>query len=266
MNYFDHDKYNVLVTGANGHLGESLSKGFATMGANVFLNGRDKKKIFKLVEKFEKKNFKVKPAVFDINNYTQVKNFFNKNKKFHTIVNNAFSTKLNHYDFFEKKRFNNAFDIGITSVANIMKEAEKNLIKGAKENGTASIINILSMYASVSPDPSLYDGYNFRSSPHNPPHYGAAKAGLLHFSKIAAVNLAKRKVRVNCISPGPFPNIKNNFLKLDQKFLKRLKNKNPMGRYGKPDELITTALYLSSKNSSFITGANIPVDGGWTLW
>jgi NAD(P)-dependent dehydrogenase (short-subunit alcohol dehydrogenase family) len=266
MNYFDHNKYNVLVTGANGHIGESISKGFAMMGANVFLNGRDKKKIDILVKKFKKNNFNVTSAVFDINNYRQVKNFFSKNKKFHTIVNNAFSTKLNHYDFFEKKRFNDAFNEGITSVANIMKVSEKNLIKGANDNGTASIINILSMYAIVSPDPSLYNGYDYKSSPHNPPHYGAAKAGLLHFSKIAAVNLAKKKIRVNCISPGPFPNIKNIFLSLDQKFLRRLKRKNPMGRWGNPDELITTALYLSSKNSSYVTGVNIPVDGGWTIW
>ena len=51
MNYFDHNKYNVLVTGANGHIGESISKGFAMMGANVFLNGRDKKKNLYIIKK-----------------------------------------------------------------------------------------------------------------------------------------------------------------------------------------------------------------------
>ena len=82
-------------------------------------------------------------------------------------------------------------------------------------------------------------------------------------AQFASVNLGKYNIRVNSISPGPFPNLDKN---KDKKFINRLKNKVPMGRVGKPDEIITTALYLSSEHSSFITGANIPVDGGWTAW
>jgi len=263
INYFDHKNYNVLITGATGHLGRSMAIGFASSGATVYVNGRNNNKVDDLVKFLRKKNFKAESATFDINDYRSVKKFFIKNKKFHTIVNNGFETKCNDYSFFSKKRFNEAFNLSVTSSAFLYKCAKLPLLKGVKENKTASIINILTMYASVSPDPSIYKKNDNSDLYHNPPHYGAAKAGLMHFAKIASVNLGKYNIRVNSISPGPFPNLDKN---KDKKFINRLKNKVPMGRVGKPDEIITTALYLSSKHSSFITGANIPVDGGWTAW
>jgi len=262
-NYFDHTNYNVLITGATGHLGKSMAVGFASSGATVYVNGRNKNKVNYLVKLLRKQNFKAESAIFDVNNYSSVKKYFTKNKKFHTIINNGFSTKCNDYNFFSKKRFNEALNFSVTSSAFLYKCAKLPLMRGAKENKTASIINILTMYASVSPDPSIYKRNDRSYLYHNPPHYGAAKAGLMQFATIASVNLAKHNIRVNSISPGPFPNLDKN---VDKKFINRLKNKVPMGRVGKPDEIITTALYLSSKHSSFITGANIPVDGGWTVW
>ena len=263
MNYFDHKNYNVLITGATGYIGRSIAIGFASCGATVYVNGRNKNKVNDLVKFLRKKNFKAESAIFDLNNYIAVKKFFIKNKKFHTIVNNAFSTKCNAYNFFSKKRFDEALSFSITSSAHLYKCAKLPLLRGVKDNKTSSIINILTMYASVSPDPSLYKKNDESNLYHNPPHYGSAKAGLMHFAKIASVNLAKDNIRVNSISPGPFPNLDK---KKDKKFINRIKSKVPMGRVGKPEEIITTALYLSSKHSSFITGANIPVDGGWTAW
>ena len=263
LNYFDHKNYNVLITGATGHLGRSMSLGFALSGATVYINGRNKYKVDALVNFLNKKNLKAERAIFDLNNYNSVKKFFIKNKKFHTIVNNGFNTKCNDFNFFSKKRFNEALNLSVTSSAFLYKCAKLPLMKGVKDNKTASIINILTMYSSVSPDPSIYKKNDKSNLYHNPPHYGAAKAGLMHFAKIASVNLSKYNIRVNSISPGPFPNLDKN---KNKKFLNRLKKKVPLGRVGKPDEIITTALYLSSKHSSFVTGANIPVDGGWTSW
>ena len=77
---------------------------------------------------------------------------------------------------------------------------KKNLILSAKKNKTSSIINISSMYGSIAPDPKIYE----KSNLDNPPYYGAAKAALEQYSKYAAVNLARFKIRVNTISPGPF--------------------------------------------------------------
>ena len=115
------------------------------------------------------------------------------------------------------------------------------------------------MYGMVSPDPNIYSSEKVASSP----QYGAAKAALIHHTKYLAVHLAKHNIRVNSISPGPFPN--TNILR-DKKFLNKLKEKTPLKRVGKAEELVSTVLYLASKSSSFTTGVNIPVDGGWTAW
>ena len=124
----------------------------------------------------------------------------------------------------------------------------------------ASIINISSIYGNLSPDPHIYK----KTKLDNPPHYGVVKAGLQQLTKYAAVNLAKYKIRVNSISPGPFPN--KRIRKKYPEFINRLKKKVPANRIGNPDEINTAILFLSSKYSSFVNGINIPIDGGWSAW
>jgi len=112
----------------------------------------------------------------------------------------------------------------------------------------------------VSPDPRIYG----HSGANNPPYYGAAKAALIQFTRYAACHLAEHRIRVNCISPGPFPSKK--YLERDPEFRERLSAKNPMGRTGEVDELQGPLLFLASDASSYVTGANVAVDGGWTAW
>ena len=99
--------------------------------------------------------------------------------------------------------------------------------------------------------------------PWNPPTYGAGKAGVLQFTRYCASALARRNIRVNSITPGPFPNIS---LDTDQEFIRRLSGKTMMNRTGKPEELNGALLLLCSEASSFMTGTNIIVDGGMTQW
>lgn len=116
------------------------------------------------------------------------------------------------------------------------------------------------MYGSVSPDPSIYG----TSGLNNPPYYGAAKAGLIQLTRYAACHLAADRIRVNCISPGPFPSPQA--LERDPGFHGRLNAKNPMRRTGEPAELAGPLLFLASDASSYVTGTNLAVDGGWTAW
>jgi gluconate 5-dehydrogenase len=127
----------------------------------------------------------------------------------------------------------------------------------AKKQGV--IINISSMYGIVSPDPRIYgdSGYN------NPPDYGAGKAGIIQFTKYAACHLAAKGIRVNAVSPGPFPGAE---VQKNEAFITNLKNKVPLGRIGQPADLKGVVVFLASDASSYITGQNIIVDGGWTVW
>lgn len=260
-NYFDLRGINAFVTGASGHLGQTISEALAQHGAKVYINGRNSKKINSLHRKFNKRGLKSEPVIIDILDFNKVKKFFLLNKiPFGIIINNAHQGNPSKFEVSELKSYKEAYDISVLAAANLVNCAKKNLILSAKKNKSSSIINISSMYGSIAPDPKIYG----KSNLDNPPYYGAAKAALEQYSKYAAINLAKFKIRVNTISPGPFPNPL--IIKRNKKFIKNLKAKNPLNSIGKPKDLITSVLFLSSTYSGFITGANIPVDGGWKIW
>lgn len=258
--YFNLNGVNAFVTGASGHLGKVMCEALAEHGATVYLNGRNKKKIYTLHRNFKRKGLKSEPVVIDVLKFDKIKNYFLFNKKpFGIIINNAHYGKPSKFDKSDLGSYNEAYNIAVLAAANLINCAKKNLILAAKKN-TCSVINISSMYASLGPDPKIYGN----SGLDNPPYYGAAKAGLEQYSKYAAINLAKYKIRVNLISPGPFPNPE--IIKKNKNFIKNLKAKNPLNSIGKPKDLISSILFLSSNYSRFITGINIPVDGGWRIW
>jgi gluconate 5-dehydrogenase len=116
------------------------------------------------------------------------------------------------------------------------------------------------MYGSVSPQPEVY-----RDAPqfHNPPAYGAAKAALLQLTRYSACHLAAHGIRVNSVSPGPFP---APAVQANEAFVEELTARVPLGRIGQPGELVGAVVFLLSDAASYVTGANLPVDGGWTAW
>ena len=250
--------YNIFISGAYGYIGSEISRKLCEAGAHVFINGRDKNKLNKLYHDLKQKDYKVTKALFDINDTKKVKIFFKKIKTLHVVINNASSGLQKKFNDFKDEDYLNAYKIAVLSTANIMKYSEKSLIAGAKEIGTTSVINISSMYGLVSPDFSIYRGTKMFNSP----YYGSSKAALIQYTKYAAVYYAKKKIRVNSVSLGPFPNVK--ISKISKLFLNRLKAKVPLNRIGSPKDIISSIIFLSSKESSFVTGSNITVDGGWT--
>jgi gluconate 5-dehydrogenase len=134
-----------------------------------------------------------------------------------------------------------------------------------KEQRRGSIINIATMYASVAPRPELYEG----TSSLNPPGYSAGKAALAAFTRYTASFWGREGVRANCISPGPFSNTEDvgtgqNAVQEDSPFVTRLKGYTVLNRIGRPIELCGALLFLASDASTYVTGQNLNVDGGWT--
>lgn len=137
----------------------------------------------------------------------------------------------------------------------VLREAAPYLAK----NASSSIVNTASMYGLVSPDPRIYG----TSGQNNPVYYGAGKAGVAQLTRYAAAHLADKGIRVNSVTPGPFPDSR----KLPpQDFLNELSNKTMLGRIGINTEIAGAYCYLISDAASFVTGSNIVVDGGWTAW
>jgi NAD(P)-dependent dehydrogenase (short-subunit alcohol dehydrogenase family) len=149
-----------------------------------------------------------------------------------------------------------AADLALAAFQRLL-DATRDLLVAAAADSSPVVIAVASMYGVVSPKPQLY------ATPEggNPPYYGAVKAGLIQLARYAAVELGPSGVRVNCVTPGPFPGDG-----ADPDLVGRLGRQTPLGRVGDPAEIATSVLYLASPRSSYVTGANVVVDGGWTAW
>ncbi|WP_299824492.1 SDR family oxidoreductase [uncultured Pontibacter sp.] len=247
----------ALVTGGYGHLGTAITEGLAEAGAKVYVLGRSKDKF---EEAFTNKaHVSIQFRECDIADTQSIKNAFAAIEaaegKLDVLVNNAFYSKGQNPEALTDEEWAFGIDGNLNSVYRCIRE----VVPYFKTSG-GSIINVSSMYGMVSPDFSIYD-----ESPAflNPPHYGAAKAGVLQLTKYFACYLGKSNIRVNAVTPGPFP---SDVVQQNEAFVAQLKKKNPLGRIGKPEDLKGAFVYLASDASAFMTGQNMVIDGGWTAW
>lgn len=151
------------------------------------------------------------------------------------------------------------FSVGVEGSLGVMFRVLRESVPYLGQNASSAVVNTASMYGLVSPDPRIYG----TSGQNNPVYYGAGKAGVAQLTRYAAGHLAAKGIRVNSVTPGPFPDARH---LPPQDFLNELSNKTMLGRVGKNTEIAGAYCYLVSDAASFVTGANIVVDGGWTAW
>jgi NAD(P)-dependent dehydrogenase (short-subunit alcohol dehydrogenase family) len=253
-----------LVTGGAGHLGAAMSTALAEAGAHVCVLGRTRATLASLAQRLTDRGLSAEAIASDVTMAQDIKSLVADLKKRHgkldVLVNNAYAGRPGVMSNSKASDYLNATGIVVAAAAELVNAAHDLLRKAAQVNGDASVINISSMYGMVSPDPRIYG----QSGMNNPPHYGAAKAALLQYTRYAAVHLAPEGIRVNAISPGAFP--PETAQQRDPAFAAALTQKVPLGRLGKPEDLAGAVVFLASSASRFVTGANLPVDGGWTAW
>jgi NAD(P)-dependent dehydrogenase (short-subunit alcohol dehydrogenase family) len=255
----------AFVSGATGHLGKPMARALAGAGAHVVLNARRRDALEAFAAELMKGGNQVSVACFDIADENEVRTHIAeiaaKHGRLDILVNNASSGRPGVLDSATAEDFDQSYRINVVAAFRLL-QVSLPLLKeaGKRTSGGASVVNIASMYGSVSPDPSIYGS----SGANNPPYYGAAKAGLIQLTRYAACHLASDRIRVNCISPGPFPAA--HYLERDPEFGNRLSAKVPMRRIGNPQEVQGPLLFLASDASSYVTGINLAVDGGWTAW
>lgn len=254
MELFNISGKIAIVSGGYGHLGRAFVKVLQEAGAVVYVGGRDEEKfeiIFKEVKNVHFLHQDISSEKSLINSFKQVGQ---RHGGIDILFNNAYFGKTNHPEKMTRKEW----DKGIEGGLNCVFSAIQAVLPHMKSTG-GKIINIGSMYGVSIPELKVYDG---REEFLNPPNYGVAKAGVLHLTKYYALVLAKYKINVNSISPGPFPNAE---VQKDQDFIRRLEDETVIKRIGRAEDLAGTAILLASSASDYITGQNILVDGGWTI-
>jgi NAD(P)-dependent dehydrogenase (short-subunit alcohol dehydrogenase family) len=253
-----------LVTGGAGHLGTAMSMALAEAGGHVCVVGRTQAKVAGLAQRLTDRGLSAEAIATDITMAKDIASLVADLRKRHgkldVLVNNAYAGRPGLMVDSRTRDYVNAIEIAVGAAADLVNAAADLLRYAVKTGGDASVINIASMYGMVSPDPRVYGS----SGMNNPPHYGAAKAALLQYTRYAAVHLASEGIRVNAISPGAFPPEATQ--QRDPTFAAALTQKVPMGRLGKPEDLAGAVVFLASSAARFVTGANLPVDGGWTAW
>lgn len=255
---FDVRDRVVLITGATGYLGTVMAHGLAAAGARVLVNSRNAERAEQLVAEISAAGGNAAALVFDINDAPSRREALDKVRRSHArldvLINNAAAT-AHGAGFLEHYR------VAVEAPAELIAESLDLLELAALRNaGGASVITVSSMYGFVSPHPGIYEG----NVPPSPLTYGPSKAAQLQLTRHLAAIHGVRRIRFNSLSPGPFPN--DAVQAANPEFIDRLAERNPLGRIGRPEELIGPLLFLASDASSYVTGANIAVDGGWTAW
>jgi len=244
----------AVVTGGAGLIGKEIVKGLIASGAKVYVADNDAAKVKKIF-----RSGKIKFIYLDITSEESIIGLFAKIKKeagkIDILVNSAYPRTKDWGNKFEDVSFT-SWKTNLDSQLGGYFLCCRAAARCMKDSKGGSIINLGSTYGVVAPDFSIYEGTQMTMSA----AYSAIKGGLITFTKYLATYYAKYKIRVNSISPGGvFDNQPAIFV---EKYCKR----TPLGRMAHPSEIAGAAVFLASDASSYVTGHNLMVDGGWTAW
>ena len=241
----------ALVTGAGKGIGMACAIALAEAGANLIIISRTQKDLDEVSKIIKKLKVKCISYACDVTNYSQIKNFINKQKKIDILVNNAGNNIPEHFTKVKKKNMEYLVKLNTMATFNVAQLCTLKMLetKNRKKIG-GSIINMSSQMGHV--------GGPIRSV------YNMTKAGLEGLTRGMAIDLAKDNIRVNTVCPTFI------VTPMTKKFLKNKKFKNemlkniPLGRFAQTSDVATAVAFLASDSSSMITGTSILVDGGWT--
>lgn len=246
----------ALVTGAAGQLGSQFCRTLAREGAEVWVSDLTVKGCER-VRRIMDAPGKHHTLVLNVAEPASVKSGFGRigkeSKRLDILINNA---GIQVFEPFEKRDFGDFMEVLKVNTGGVFLciQAAAALMRAKKTKG--SIINIGSIYGIVSGDPRIYTDCSRNTSE----CYGASKAAVIQMTKYFAVHLADDGIRVNCISPGGI------FNKQGKDFVQNYSSCTPLSRMANETELNGAVVFLACEDSDYITGHNLVIDGGRTIW
>ncbi|MBC8133333.1 MAG: SDR family oxidoreductase [Deltaproteobacteria bacterium] len=273
---------SAVVTGAAGLLGREHIRALAAAGATVFAADRDGGACEREVERLRREaGTRIHACTADItvpeSLETLAEMVFRLTGRLDVLVNNAAlddkfddsdeAARLSRFESYPLERFRKILDVNVTGTFLCSQILGRRML----EQQSGSIINIASTYGLVGPDQRIYRQPGQNQTFWKSPVYPASKGAVLAFTRFLATTWAERGIRVNSLSPGGVATAEDQGA--DEKgalqkrfFVEQYAGRTPLGRMGRPDELAGALVFLASDASSYVTGANVVVDGGWTAW
>jgi len=261
MNRFSLKDRVALVTGACGLIGKAICDALAEAGSIVVATDIIENEYISKTYHFIKADITKEDDIENLKN-----KIFEKNDNLHILVNNASINDMfeNPKAAFEQSKFENyplelwekSIRVNLTGTFLCSKILGREMINHKK----GSIINIASTYGINAPDQSLYINDKGEQIFFKPPAYSASKGGVIMFTKYLAAYWGNNGIRVNALTPG---GVENN---QDEHFIKKYSEKTPLKRMATIEDYKGAIVFLASDASSYMTGANLVIDGGWTCW
>ncbi|MGZ8245628.1 SDR family oxidoreductase, partial [Methylomagnum sp.] len=266
------DRFNLtdrtaIVTGAAGLLGRRHCRALAEAGALVIATDRDPDATAWAVEDLGASAIPIAADVTDPDSVTRLlESVLKLTGRVDVLVNNAAINDMfeNPAEALEQSRFENyplelwkrSLDVNVTGVFLCSQIIGAAMARA----GRGSIINIGSTYGVVAPDQSLYRDPAGNQRFFKSPVYPTTKGAVLAFTRFLATYWGHAGVRVNALSPGGVENGQDEF------FIQEYARRTPLNRMAAPDDFLGALVFLASDASAYVTGANLLVDGGFTIW
>lgn len=236
----------VLVTGASSGIGRATAIECSKMGAKVIITARNEGKLKETLSLLEGDGHQM--IIADLFNTDEIDNLVSQLPEINGLVNNAGKTITLPCNFITEEKLADIVSVNLTAPILLFSKLlkKKKLIKGSSVVFTSSINGIKTGSVGSS-------------------MYCATKGALSGFVKTAAIEYATKQIRVNCVCPGMINTNILEFGVVTEEQLVEDAKKYPLGRYGEPKEVAYAIIYLLSDASSFVTGTNLVIDGGFTI-
>jgi NAD(P)-dependent dehydrogenase (short-subunit alcohol dehydrogenase family) len=253
----NHDLFNLqgrvaLITGASKGLGKALARGLAKAGADLALCARNMDELQQTKKDMEQLGVRAEVFQMDVLDKGNIQKAVNSAigtfRQIDILVNNAGINIRKQVLDLQEQEWDQVLNTNLKGYFLVAQAVVPNMIERRK----GKVINMASILGAVGLE--------------NQSPYASSKGGVIQLTKVMALEWARHGINVNAIGPTYFETPLVATLRNDPERFRFINERTPMGRWGQPEELEGTVIFLASKASDFITGQTIFVDGGWTIW